>query len=106
MYVCIYVHNHENNVTYRLSPQWLYCNSYTSATHALTSCAQVYDLPSSYSGDNRESTLFSSLHICYPHLDFVRFGHSLCQGFVQAILMSGGQYKKLNLQTKFETHFS
>ena len=42
-----------------------------------TSCAQVHELSQSYCGDNRESTLFSRLHIYYDQLASVRFEHSV-----------------------------
>ena len=45
-----------------------------------TSRAQVPELPQSHCGDNRECTLFSWLHICYPHLASVRFEHCVCRG--------------------------
>ena len=53
---CLYICNHENNVLFRLSPQ-------------------------SHCGENREGTLYSWLHICYTHLAFVRFEHSVCLQF-------------------------
>ena len=43
-----------------------------------TSCAQVYELPQSHCGDNREGTLFSQQHICYAHLASVRFNCTSC----------------------------
>ena len=52
MYVCIYIHNHENNVTSRLSPQ-------------------------NHCDDNWEDALFSCFHDCiYITLASVRFEHT------------------------------
>ena len=59
IYIFIYICSHENNVTSRLSPQWLCGNSCTWAHDVRTSCAQVHELPQSHCGDNREGTLFS-----------------------------------------------
>ena len=99
--------NHENNVPSCLSPQWLCYNSNTWAhdvsnrtlcvyhvptcTHNRTSSAQVrelppshwsavHELPPSHCSDNWDSTLFSLLHIYYPHLASVRFKHFMCCG--------------------------
>ena len=36
--------------------------------HMIYTCAQVYELPQSHCGDNREGTLFSGWHIYYAHL--------------------------------------
>ena len=56
----------------------------------------------SHCGDNREGILFSWLHICYAHLAFVRFEHSLCrgitythQGFIQAVLLMSLFWSKI-----------
>ena len=54
--------NHENNVPSQLSSQ-LPCGNSCTWAYLGTSCAQVYELPPSQCGDNREGTLFSWLHI-------------------------------------------
>ena len=43
-------------------------------------CVQVYELPQSHSGENREGILRSLQHIYYAHLTSVRFEHSVCRG--------------------------
>ena len=44
-----------------------------------TSCLQVYELPQSYSSDDREVTLWSKLHVYNVHLASVQFEHSVCR---------------------------
>ena len=59
---------------------WILFGSLVPAVCNCSSCAQVYELPQSHCGDNREGTLFSWLHIYYAHLDSVRFEPSVCRG--------------------------
>ena len=73
----IYICNHENNVPSQSPPKCLCGNSWTWAYGvrlcACTSCAPISEFPQSYCGDNRKSTLFSRLHICYTHLASEKF---------------------------------
>ena len=57
---------------------WALFGSLVPAMCNRSSCEQMYELPQSHCGDNREGTSFSWLHIYYAHLDSVRFEHSVC----------------------------
>ena len=68
---------YENNVSSRLSPQWLYSNSCYWALEPYfmnrTSCDQVHELLQSHWGDNRRGhSLHDNIYI------MPIFEHSLC----------------------------
>ena len=59
---------------------WALFGSLVPAMCNRTSCPQVYKLPQSRCGDNRNGTLFSWLQIYNTHLASVRFEYSVCHG--------------------------
>ena len=58
--------NHENNVSSRFSPQWLYGNLCTWACDNRISCAQVHELPQSYCNDNQYVEIQPKLFLRMP----------------------------------------
>ena len=68
LYIYIYIYITYDHLYYApCLACWALFGSFLPAMCNRTSCAQVHDLPQSHCGDNREGTLFSSLHIYYAH---------------------------------------